>query len=111
VKAAYGTWRSPITHADRIRAPVIVLQGPEDRVVPSSQSQRIVAALARNGVPHAYLAFPGEQHGLRRSESLRRAVEGELSFYAQVLGFEPADAIEPVPIIPPPARADAVAST
>jgi dipeptidyl aminopeptidase/acylaminoacyl peptidase len=91
--------RSPINHADKIRAPVIVLQGLEDRVVPPSQSEAIVDALARNGVPHAYIGFEGEQHGFRKAENLRRAAEAELSFYAQVFGFELGDAIEPVPIV------------
>jgi dipeptidyl aminopeptidase/acylaminoacyl peptidase len=88
--------RSPAGHADDIRVPVIVLQGEEDRVVPPSQSERIVAALARNGIPHAYLTFPGEQHGFRRAETIQRVMEAELSFYGQVLGFAPADAIAPV---------------
>jgi dipeptidyl aminopeptidase/acylaminoacyl peptidase len=103
--------RSPITYADRIRAPVIVLQGAEDPVVPPSQSERIVAALGRNRVPHAYLVFEGEQHGFRRAGSLQRAVEAELSFYAQVLGFEPAGAPVPVAITPAPATAESAAST
>jgi dipeptidyl aminopeptidase/acylaminoacyl peptidase len=49
-------------------------------------------------VPVAYLLFDGEQHGFRRSENIRRALDAELSFYAQVLGFElPAgEGIEPV---------------
>jgi dipeptidyl aminopeptidase/acylaminoacyl peptidase len=76
-----------------------VLQGLEDRVVPPSQSEAIVDALARNGVPHAYIGFEGEQHGFRKAENLRRAAEAELSFYAQVFGFELGDAIEPVPIV------------
>ena len=88
--------RSPITHADRIRAPVIVLQGLEDEVVPPSQSEVIIEALARNGVPHAYITFPGEQHGFRKAENIKRAIEAELSFYGQVFGFEPADDIEQV---------------
>jgi dipeptidyl aminopeptidase/acylaminoacyl peptidase len=90
---------------------VIVLQGAEDRVVPASQSELIVAALERNGVPHAYLVFAGEQHGFRKADSLRRAIEAELSFYAQVLGFEPAGAPEPLAITPRPARAGSAAST
>ena len=80
--------RSPINHADKIRAPVIVLQGLEDKVVPPSQSEVIVAALARNGIRHAYITFEGEQHGFRKAENLRRAAEAELAFYAQVFGFE-----------------------
>ena len=51
----------------------------------------MVAALPANGVPHAYLAFEGEQHGFRKSETVIRCLEAELSFYAQVFGFEPAD--------------------
>ena len=39
--------RSPINHADKIRAPVIVLQGLEDKVVPPSQSEKIVEALTQ----------------------------------------------------------------
>jgi dipeptidyl aminopeptidase/acylaminoacyl peptidase len=91
--------RSPAGRADDIRVPVIVLQGEEDAVVPPSQSERIVAALARNGIPHAYLTFPGEQHGFRRAETVERVMEAELSFYGQVLGFEPAGPLERVQLV------------
>ena len=90
--------RSPVNFADRIRAPIIILQGLEDAIVPPSQSEVVVAALRENRVPFSYLAFEGEQHGFRKAETLERAVEAELSFYAQVFGFEPAGDIEPVPI-------------
>lgn len=79
--------RSPITHVDRFTRPLIVLQGAEDAVVPPAQSEAIVAALRAKGVPVAYLLFPDEQHGFRRAENVRRALDAELSFYAQVLGF------------------------
>ena len=59
--------RSPVNFADRIRAPVIILQGLEDAVVPPSQSEIVVEALRANGVPFAYLAFEGEQHGFRKA--------------------------------------------
>ena len=91
--------RSPIHFADRIRAPVILFQGLEDEVVPPSQAETMVAALKENGVPHAYLAFEGEQHGFRKSETVISCLEAELSFYAQVFGFEPADDVEPVEIV------------
>jgi dipeptidyl aminopeptidase/acylaminoacyl peptidase len=90
--------RSPIHAVDRISAPVIVLQGAEDKVVPAEEAERIVAALAANGVPHAYLLFPGEDHGFRSAESLERGFGAELSFFAQVFGFDLADDIEPVAI-------------
>ena len=91
--------RSPIHYADRLQAAVILFQGLEDEVVPPSQAETMVAALNENGVPHAYLAFEGEQHGFRKSETVIRCLEAELSFYAQIFGFEPADDIEPVEIV------------
>ena len=48
----------------------------------------IVEALKRKGVPVAYVAFEGEQHGFRQAANMRRALDSELSFYSQVLGFE-----------------------
>ena len=91
--------RSPLYALDRIRCPVLVLQGLDDRVVPPQQAEAIVAALADNGVPYAYLPFEGEGHGFRGEPALRRALEAELSFLGQVLGFEPADPIEPVELV------------
>ena len=88
--------RSPISAFDRIAVPVLVLQGLEDRVVVPAQAEEIVAALAANGIPYAYLAFEGEGHGFRGAPAIRRSLEAELSFLAQVFGFEPADTIEPV---------------
>ena len=90
--------RSPINAADRIRCPVLVLQGLDDRVVPPSEAERIVAALRESGIPHAYLAFEGEDHGFRKAENIVRSFEAELSFYGQVFGFEPADPIEPITV-------------
>jgi dipeptidyl aminopeptidase/acylaminoacyl peptidase len=92
--------RSPIHHVDRFTRPLIVLQGSEDPIVPPAQSETIVDALRDRKVPVAYLLFEGEQHGFRRAENIRRALDAELSFYAQVLGFDlPAEeGIEPVPV-------------
>jgi dipeptidyl aminopeptidase/acylaminoacyl peptidase len=92
--------RSPIHHVDRFDRPLIVLQGAEDEIVPPSQSELIVDALRARRRPVAYLLFDGEQHGFRRAENIRRALDAELSFYAQVLDFElPADeGIEPVTV-------------
>ncbi len=92
--------RSPIHHVDAFTRPLIVIQGLEDEVVPPNQSEMIVDALRAKGVPVAYLPFAGEQHGLRRADNIRRALDAELSFYAQVLGFDlpPDEEIEPVPI-------------
>jgi acetyl esterase/lipase len=60
----------------------------------------IVEALRTTGVPVAYLAFEGEQHGFRRAENIRQAMDAELSFYAQVLGFTlpEAEGIQPTTV-------------
>jgi dipeptidyl aminopeptidase/acylaminoacyl peptidase len=90
--------RSPIFSADRIRAPVLILQGLDDRIVPPSEAERIVDALFERRIPHAYLAFEGEDHGFRKAENIIRSAEAEFSFYGQVFGFTPADQIEPIRI-------------
>ena len=90
--------RSPINHVDSIAAPLIVLQGSEDAIVPPDQSSAIVAALESRGVPVAYLLFEGEQHGFRRAETIVAALESELAFFGRVLGFKPADNLPPVEI-------------
>jgi dipeptidyl aminopeptidase/acylaminoacyl peptidase len=70
---------------------MLVLQGADDKIVPPSHAEVIVEALRENGIPHAYLLFEGEGHGFRKAENIVASLEAELSFYAQILGFEPAD--------------------
>ena len=83
--------RSPVHYLDEISCPVLILQGADDRVVPPTQAEAIVAALQANHIPHGYLLFEGEGHGFRGEAAIRRAQEAELSFLGQVFGFEPAD--------------------
>ena len=90
--------RSPALHANQITSPVLVQQGEEDKVVPKEEGERIVDALFERRVPHVYLLYPGEDHGFRSRDAITRSFGAELSFYAQVFGFEPADEIEPVEI-------------
>ncbi|MCX5527564.1 prolyl oligopeptidase family serine peptidase [Streptomyces bobili] len=79
--------RSPVEHADRIGVPFLLLQGLDDVICPPAQAERLLARIAGRGVPHAYLAFEGEGHGFRRAETVVRALEAELSLYAQVFGL------------------------
>ena len=90
--------RSPVTHADGIQAPLLLLQGLDDKVVPPSQAEQIVDVLEQRGVPYAYIAFEGEGHGFRKAENVKRAIEAHLAFLAHVFGFEPADRLEPIAI-------------
>ena len=90
--------RSPIHAIDRLACPLILFQGLEDKIVPPNQSQMMADAVASKGLPVAYLAFEGEQHGFRRADTIIRCLEAELYFYGKVFGFAPADRIEPVEI-------------
>jgi dipeptidyl aminopeptidase/acylaminoacyl peptidase len=77
---------------------VLVEQGEEDRVVPPQEAERIVDALFERRVPYCYILFPGEDHGFRSRDAIIKSFSSELSFYAQVFGFESADPIEPIQI-------------
>jgi dipeptidyl aminopeptidase/acylaminoacyl peptidase len=90
--------RSPIHFTDRLSCPVIFFQGLEDKVVPPNQAERMVEALRAKGIPVAYVAFAGEQHGFRQAKNIKRALDGELYFYSRVFGFELAEPVEPVEI-------------
>jgi dipeptidyl aminopeptidase/acylaminoacyl peptidase len=81
--------RSPIHHLDQLDRPLIVFQGLEDEVVPPSQAEALVAALAARGLEHEYHAFEGEQHGFRKAETVIQVLESELAFYQRVLHLGP----------------------
>jgi dipeptidyl aminopeptidase/acylaminoacyl peptidase len=90
--------RSPIHYVDRLSCPVIFFQGLEDKVVLPNQAEMMVEALRAKGLPVAYVPFEGEQHGFRRAENIKRALDGEIYFYSRIFGFELADEVEPVQI-------------
>ena len=90
--------RSPINFPERLSAPLLVLQGADDTVVPPAHSERIVEALRTQGLPVAYLTFEGEGHGFRAADSIVRWFESDLYFHGRVLGFEPADDLQPFAI-------------
>jgi dipeptidyl aminopeptidase/acylaminoacyl peptidase len=90
--------RSPIHYVDQLSCPLILFQGLEDKVVPPNQAQVMYDAVYAKELPVALVMFEGEQHGFRKAENIRRALDGELYFLSRVFGFEPAELIEPVPI-------------
>jgi dipeptidyl aminopeptidase/acylaminoacyl peptidase len=90
--------RSPILHTQRLSCAMILFQGLEDKIVPPNQAETMFSAVRAKELPVAYLPFEGEQHGFRRAENIKRALEGELYFYARIFGFELADPVEPVEI-------------
>lgn len=75
--------RSPIHHVSRLRCPLIVFQGLEDKVVPPGQSRAIVSAARAKGLEVEYLEFPGEGHGFRNAATIARCLNAELAFFEQ----------------------------
>ena len=83
--------RAPLNNVDGLSCPVLLLQGLDDPIVPPAQAELFRDALVAKGLPHAYRPYEGESHGFRRRETIIDALESSLSFYGQIMGFEPAD--------------------
>ena len=77
--------RSPIYNIDKITAPLLLLQGSEDKVVPPDQAEGICTKLKQKGVEVRYISFEGEGHGFRQLQNQMLALETELSFYREAL--------------------------
>lgn len=90
--------RSPLTHVDSLAAPILLLQGTEDKVVPPAQAEEMADAARRKGLPVALIMFEGEGHGFRRAENIRRSLEAQQYFLGRLFGFTPADDVQPVEI-------------
>jgi dipeptidyl aminopeptidase/acylaminoacyl peptidase len=90
--------RSPVHFAQNITCPIILFQGDEDTIVPPDQSRLMFEAVCAKGIPAAYILFEGEQHGFRKAESIKRALEAELYFYSRVFKFDLMETLEPVQI-------------
>lgn len=90
--------RSAINSVDQLSCPVAFFQGDEDKIVPPNQAELMVEALRRKGLPVTYVLFEGEQHGFRKAENIKRALDGEFYFFSKIFGLEPADDLEPLTI-------------
>lgn len=66
---------SPMTYADNIRTPTLVVHSEEDWRCPIEQAEQLFAVLRRNGVDVTFARFPGENHELSRSGSPKHRVE------------------------------------
>ena len=71
---------SPLFHAERVKNPVMVLQGANDPRVLQVESDEIVAELEKNEIPVEYVVFEDEGHGFRKKEN---QIEG----YRQIKDF------------------------
>jgi dipeptidyl aminopeptidase/acylaminoacyl peptidase len=90
--------RSPIAHLSSFATPTLFLQGLDDKVVPPDQAETFVNHLKEAGIPVAYIAFEGEGHGFRKSETIERAYEAELDFLSKVLHYDLPEPVAPVEI-------------
>ncbi len=79
---------SPLAHTDRLRIPVLLLQGGKDPIVTPDQAEAFRVAAAERGVRHALIVFPEESHGFRAASAQIATLQAELSFLGQILGFD-----------------------
>ncbi|KAF5361416.1 hypothetical protein D9758_006219 [Tetrapyrgos nigripes] len=80
--------RSPVHYADRIRSPLLILQGDIDRVVPKNQAQSMYDNILKAGGQAEFKLYPEEGHGWRKKETQKDALERELDFYERCLGLK-----------------------
>ncbi len=85
---------SPVFHADKIRRPLLVLQGQNDPRVIKPESDDIVAALKASGVPVEYVVFPDEGHGFTKKKNQAEGYRAALNFLDKYLK---ADKTTPTP--------------
>jgi len=77
--------KSPLFYADRIRRPLMVLQGANDPRVLKVESDEMVAATRKNGVPVDYIVFPDEGHGFVKKENEIKGYKAILDFLEKYL--------------------------
>lgn len=78
--------RSPISHVDAIRVPLLISHGAQDQRVKRDESEMIVHALKEKGIPHEYLLFPDEGHGFSRPENRIKFYDAVERFLSKHLG-------------------------
>jgi dipeptidyl aminopeptidase/acylaminoacyl peptidase len=78
--------RSPLAHAENVAIPMLIVQGKNDPRVKVAESEQIVDALRRNGLPYEYLLFDDEGHGLARPENRERFYARAEEFLSEHLG-------------------------
>jgi dipeptidyl aminopeptidase/acylaminoacyl peptidase len=76
---------SPLFHAEQIKVPLMVLQGANDPRVLQVESDEIVAAAKKNGVPVEYIVFPDEGHGFVKRDNEIKGYGGVIAFLDKYL--------------------------
>jgi dipeptidyl aminopeptidase/acylaminoacyl peptidase len=86
---------SPLFHAEKIEAPLMVLQGANDPRVKIAEADQIVSAMREKELPVTYIVFPDEGHGFARPENRLDANARIEQFLAEQLGGR-AEPITPI---------------
>lgn len=83
---------SPLTYLDRVKAPLLVLQGENDIRVPKYEAEQVAATLAKLGKTVEAKYYPGEGHGLMKRENQVDAMERTIAWFDRFLKRERAGA-------------------
>jgi dipeptidyl aminopeptidase/acylaminoacyl peptidase len=95
--------RSPVTYADQITAPLLVIQGANDPRVPKAESDQIVAQVCANGVDVSYSVFDDEGHGFTARDNDIRAHSSIAEFLIKHLCRPAAARLSSISAVPPAA--------
>ena len=76
--------RSPINHLDKLKAPMIIFQGTDDKIVTPECSRELVRTLKERGIRYEYVEYEGESHGFRIKKNNVDSLEREFAFYRSV---------------------------
>jgi dipeptidyl aminopeptidase/acylaminoacyl peptidase len=87
--------QSPLTSADKIRTPLMVVQGANDPRVNKAESDQIVIALRDRGFPVEYICAPDEGHGFQRPVNNMAMMASAEKFLAKYLGGRYQETMKP----------------
>ena len=88
---------SPVTYVDRVKAPLLLIQGASDPRVPVGEAMQIHDALAARDVPAELLIFADEGHGAQKRENVVQTLGRQLEFFEKWLKPAPPAAPPPSP--------------
>lgn len=84
-REAHARERSPITHAERIKTPLLVLHGEQDKDVPFAQIGPFVERAKQSGAPIEYVTYPNEGHGNRLPRHQQEALDRTRTWFRRHL--------------------------
>ncbi|HEX8722091.1 MAG TPA: S9 family peptidase [Pyrinomonadaceae bacterium] len=87
--------QSPLTHADRIKTPLLIVQGANDVRVKKRQADQIVVSLRDRGFPVEYIVAPDEGHGFARPVNIMATLAMTEKFLAKYLGGRHQESLTP----------------